>query len=180
MLGRDTRRPGALASSALFLLSALALVGDIDVRRAVAQSSGTYRVVHVASNDVLNLRSDPGTAHAIVGILPPNATGIKVVGPCAEGWCVVQHGSASGWANMKFLAAEGPVAPLARTCHIVGVSHNDVLNMRAGPASDRHAIVGFIPPNGRGIALKETAGTWSQVEYHGTVGWVSGRYLACP
>jgi uncharacterized protein YraI len=51
--------------------------------------------------------------------------------------------------------------------------------MRDGPSFERYQIIGFIPPDGRGVVPVETGGTWWQVEYNGTVGWVNSRYLAC-
>ena len=38
--------------------------------------SGTYMVVNVASDDVLNVRANAGVAHPIVGVIPHNGTGV--------------------------------------------------------------------------------------------------------
>jgi len=180
MLPIDFHRRLALpAFSGLALAVALALLVVMAVTRSFAQSGGTYRVVGIASNDVLNIRSGAAASYPIVGIIPPSGTGVKVVGPCSSNWCTVEYESVRGWASMNYLVPEG-ASPAARTCHVVGVAYNDVLNMRDGPSSERYRIIGFIPPNGRGVVPVETGGAWWRVEYGGTVGWVSGQYLECP
>ena len=51
----------------------------------------------------LNLRSGPSVKHSTVGRLPAGACGIKVVGKCAAGWCVVGLGDRRGWANTRLV-----------------------------------------------------------------------------
>jgi len=65
----------------------------------------------------------------------------------------------------------------ARTYRVVDVEYDDVLNIRAGPSAG-YAIVGEIPPGGRGVRLVGRCQGWCPVSYNGASGWVSGRYLA--
>lgn len=51
----------------------------------------------------LSLRSGPSVKHSSVGRLPAGACGIKVVGKCASGWCVVGLGDRRGWANTRLV-----------------------------------------------------------------------------
>ena len=51
----------------------------------------------------LNLRSGPSVKHGTVGRLPAGACGIRVVGKCASGWCVVGLGDQRGWANTRLV-----------------------------------------------------------------------------
>lgn len=64
---------------------------------------------------------------------------------------------------------------------VVGVAHDDVLNLRAAPGADQ-ALVDEIPPTYDGIVAKgETRSVpafWTRVEYEGNEGWVNMRYLA--
>lgn len=81
---------------------------------------------------------------------------------------------------------------------VVGVSSDDVLNIRSGPSA-RHAIIGTIPHNGRrirnlgcrgGMSFQEWQDAtpeerrraryrrWCRIEYRGTRGWANGGYLA--
>lgn len=75
-----------------------------------ATHSGTYHVVDHPMDQLLNVRTGPGTEFKIVGELAPNATGITV-GDCqrVQGWklrwCTVKHGSGTiGWAYGQYLA----------------------------------------------------------------------------
>jgi len=65
----------------------------------------------------------------------------------------------------------------ARTYRVVDVEYDDVLNIRAGPSAG-YAIVGVIPPGGRGVRLVGHCQGWCPVSYNGAAGWVNGRYLA--
>lgn len=70
-------------------------------------SGGAYRVVGVASNDVLNMRSGPGPSYGRIGAIPYNGTGIAVqrcVQPAGSAsWCYVSYGGARGWVSSQFL-----------------------------------------------------------------------------
>jgi hypothetical protein len=65
---------------------------------------------------------------------------------------------------------------------VVGVAHDDVLNLRALPGASQ-PVLEEIPPLYDGlIAQGHTrdlgTGFWIEVEYEGTEGWVSFRYIA--
>ncbi|MCC5969979.1 MAG: peptide-binding protein [Pararhodobacter sp.] len=67
-----------------------------------------YRVTGVASDDVLNIRAEPGAGAAIVGFFRPGQRGIEVMelGPNGR-WGLVNSGEGSGWSSMRYLAREG-------------------------------------------------------------------------
>lgn len=77
-----------------------------------------------------------------------------------------------GLGRQPALAHEG-----ARTYRVVDVAYDDVLNIRAGPSAG-YAIVGEIPPGGRGVRLVGHCQGWCPISYNGASGWVNGRYLA--
>lgn len=72
----------------------------------------SYRVAGVDEDDILNVRSGPALYYESVGGLPPEGRGVKIVGPCRDDWCPIQHGSMTGWVNRYFLTEEPP-APTA-------------------------------------------------------------------
>jgi uncharacterized protein YgiM (DUF1202 family) len=71
-----------------------------------------YRVVGVASNDVLNIRSGPGTSHGIVGTAAPGTGNIWITGrirmlPSGSVWVELRDSrlpGGVGWVNGRFLA----------------------------------------------------------------------------
>lgn len=72
--------------------------------------AGTYQVVDHPMNELLNVRTGPGTEFPVVGELPPTAKGI-VVTDCqrVDGWklrwCTVEYSNgAAGWAYGQYLA----------------------------------------------------------------------------
>jgi len=59
---------------------------------------------------------------------------------------------------------------------VTDVAYNDVLNIRAWPSA-RSRIVGFIPPDGRGVILIRWKGNWGRISYEGVEGWAHMNYL---
>lgn len=66
----------------------------------------SFRVAGVDADDILNVRSGPSETAAPVGAIPPEGRGVKIVGPCREAWCPIEHGRTRGWVNRYYLAAE--------------------------------------------------------------------------
>jgi hypothetical protein len=72
--------------------------------------------------------------------------------------------------------------PSGAVLGVIGVEHDDVLNLRARPGADQ-PIIGRIPPTFDNlIALGNTrhlpSSFWTNVRYKGTEGWVNMRYVA--
>ena len=65
-----------------------------------------FRVKHVASDDVLNIRNAPSSEAAVVGEIPPHGRGIRMVGTCVAEWCQVRFERVSGWVNKLYLAVD--------------------------------------------------------------------------
>lgn len=64
---------------------------------------------------------------------------------------------------------------------VVGVAHDDVLNLRAAPGADQTILDGIPPTYDSVLALGQTRSLpawWTNVEYGGTTGWVNIAYLA--
>lgn len=74
---------------------------------ANASSAADFAVIYVEPNDVLNVRSGPGVAFAIVGSIPPDATDVQITGSgqlvAGSTWVPVQRGNLAGWVNGRFL-----------------------------------------------------------------------------
>ena len=97
------------------VLAAALLLQPVAAARATQELTPepaiTYRVVGVATGDVLNVRraADPGAEK--IGDLPADAAGVVVTGSRVEWdgsvwWGVVLRGGAKGWANARFLTPE--------------------------------------------------------------------------
>jgi len=66
----------------------------------------TYKEVNVPPNDALSVRSGPNADLSIVGTIPSNGRGIRIVDACSEEWCQVEYLSIRGWVNRRFLSSE--------------------------------------------------------------------------
>ncbi len=113
----------------LFLAVACATLMAFAAVKAVSEASGPdfYRVVDVASDDVLNMRLGPSTDHPVIFELPHDADGVANLG-CTGGltleewteaseeeraaskkrrWCLVGYDRTVGWVAGRFLAEGG-------------------------------------------------------------------------
>ena len=140
--------------------------------------SGTYMVVNVASDDVLNVRAGAGVSHPIVGVIPHNGTGVQVTGAGEQVdgalWAPIKYKEIAGWVNSNYLAHQAYT--------VVNVAGDDVLNVRAN-AGVAHPVVGAVPPQGMGVQIigagEQVGGSlWAPIEYRGIAGWVNSNYLA--
>jgi hypothetical protein len=71
--------------------------------------------------------------------------------------------------------------PRGAILSVVGVAHDDVLNLRAAPGADQTILEGIPPTYDAVLALGETRSLpafWTRVEFGGKVGWVNITYLA--
>ena len=73
----------------------------------------------------------------------------------------------------------GPAA--GDTLAVVGVAHDDVLNLRAAPGADQEILEGIPPTYDALTAVGQTRqlpeSFWIAVDYQGTEGWVNLRYI---
>ncbi|HKD56685.1 MAG TPA: SH3 domain-containing protein [Hyphomicrobiaceae bacterium] len=164
----------------------------------------TYRVVYVAPDDVLNLRSGPSPAYSVVGAIPPGGRGVRLVGHC-QAWCPVSYNGTSGWVNRAYLAREpaseepalperarGYVAvplPAARKhgrlpsyWQVTGMPEGESLKVHEAPSTTATVVHAFEPQS----ACIKLAGScqkpWCQVMFPGLnsdrLGWVNAHNLA--
>ena len=80
------------------------VVAAADPAPVVSPGSVSFSVYGVDDDDVLNMRSGPSEAYAIVGAIPSNGSGVRMVGPCIGLWCQIQFRGTRGWANRYYLA----------------------------------------------------------------------------
>lgn len=170
----------------------------VPTRAAAAPAPGTglYRVVGVASNDTLNMRSGPGPRFKLAGRIPANGRGIATTGRTTRvgstDWWSIRYLGRQGWVSSRYLARDsGPPPPTAviqpsKRPHagpyqVTGVASNDSLSMRTGPGP-QHSLMGRIPPDARGIKTtgrhkRVGRSVWWTVRYGGREGWVSSKFL---
>ncbi|MDU8942403.1 peptide-binding protein [Ovoidimarina sediminis] len=66
-----------------------------------------HDVVGVAPDDVLNIRSDPSAASAIIGTLAHDAEGIEVIRPSEDfDWGLVNTGEGTGWVSLRYVVPQ--------------------------------------------------------------------------
>lgn len=164
---------------------------------APAPRTGLYRVVGVASNDTLNMRSGPGPRFKLSGRIPHNGRGIAATGRSTRvgstDWWTVRYLGRQGWVSSRYLTRDTAPPPPPTSViqpskrphvgpyQVTGVASNDSLSMRTGPGP-QHSLMGRIPHNAQGIKTtgrhrRVGRSVWWTVRYGGREGWVSSKFL---
>ncbi len=150
----------------------------------------------ISSNVRVNVRSGPGTQYTIIGKLNAGDR-FDVTGRLENSeWVRVNFNGAEGWVSASVINVTGDLAtaPVAEAGENAstgssgqgvqsGVTGDVVVitrfntNLRAAPTinSDRLAVIPFnveLPLTGR-----NAGNNWVQVDYNGTIGWVSSGLL---
>lgn len=60
-------------------------------------------VVDIPKGDTLKVRAGPGTDQALRYGYPAEVCGVRITGPCADGWCPVDYRGYRGWTEQRFL-----------------------------------------------------------------------------
>ncbi len=112
---RPFRKPASLAGHTLLrcLFCCLAILCLAPAPPAGAEGvDATYRVMFVAQDDTLNIRSAPGASNTVVGMLPPDAQGLRITGVKQmvgrTAWYPIAYAELRGWVSGRFLAREIP------------------------------------------------------------------------
>jgi uncharacterized protein YraI len=159
-----------------------------------------YRVNPFApavSDGYLNIRTGPGTHHAIVAAIPAGASDVVVTGRCVNPtdgissyqWCPVRWNGNIGWVSSGGLQATNPSNEFETIQYCInaraGAVSDGYLNMRTGPGQ-YHGIVAAIPAGacevmkaGRCVPPDDRISTydWCFVRWNGSTGWVSAGGL---
>ncbi len=90
-----------IRTAALWLCLCVPAMATTDVYPAL------YDVIGVAEDDVLNIRSGPGTEFEIIGTIEPNAEGIEVIRPHDDfAWAQVNTGEVAGWVSLDYVVPQ--------------------------------------------------------------------------
>ncbi len=110
------------------ILAAVFLMLAPTLAHAVADGPDAYRVVGVAADDVLNIRSGPSVRFDIVGTVPHDGRGLENLAECTpklpvdtlvemsskdlkalrqRTWCRIGYRGVTGWVAARFLAEDG-------------------------------------------------------------------------
>ncbi|MGB0387851.1 MAG: protein kinase domain-containing protein [Ardenticatenaceae bacterium] len=146
----------------------------------LVEESLLYRIVNVATDDTLNVRSAPKADASIVGEIPFNGTDIQITAPNVEVegviWVPIQHAQINGWVNRYFLIEQSLLY------RVVNVEDDDTLNVRSGAGVD-NSRVGTIRHNGTDVQITGTGvevngDFWVPIKYGQLNGWVNRSFLS--
>ena len=110
------------------------------IQTAVAYTNNqSYKIINVANWDTLNIRSGAGTEYRVISEIPPNASGITLIGDEREvngsTWVKILWDGQKGWVNKRYLTiAEASVTP-ATNVNYAQNNTDDAVTTHSHPAN---------------------------------------------
>ena len=143
-------------------------------------STSTTKATVTATS--LNVRSGAGTSYSVITKLP-KGTVVDVLESASNGWKKIKtSGGTTGWVSGSYLTTGVVEYPstdnsTSQTSYKATVN-TDSLNMRKGAGTSYSVITKL--SNGTVVDVLESASNgWKKIKTsNGTIGWVSGSYLA--
>ncbi|HLQ81998.1 MAG TPA: SH3 domain-containing protein, partial [Bacillota bacterium] len=130
----------------------------------------------------LNIRSGPGTDHAIVGGLYPGQL-IEAAGPSRNGWTPVTFNGKKAWLSSRYVKVAGTGKASSQVADSTTASTEPgrrttttALNVRTGPSTS-YRILNVLA---RGTAVATTGAYkngYVEIRYDGRSAWVATQYL---
>ena len=130
----------------------------------------------------LNVRSGAGTSYSVITKLP-KGTVVDVLESASNGWKKIKtSGGTTGWVSGEYLttgsAGNSSTDNSTSQTSYKATVNTDSLNMRKGAGTSYSVITKL--SNGTVVDVLESASNgWKKIKTsNGTIGWVSGSYLA--
>ncbi|KZZ83283.1 MULTISPECIES: SH3 domain-containing protein [Bacillaceae] len=128
---------------------------------STAQASAAYTYEVTAGK--LNIRAAANTQSKVLGSLRKGVK-IEIQRITTSGWVSFQYKGKIAYASAKFML------PIAGT----GVTKTN-LHLRKSAAASSASLL--VIPAGKKVTVHEWAGDWARIDYNGTKGWASSKYL---
>ncbi|HXF84279.1 MAG TPA: SH3 domain-containing protein [Anaerolineales bacterium] len=149
----------------------------------------TFAPVEGITSTQLNVRAEPSTASAVLGIIPAN-TKVEIIGrdPGGNWWQIVYPAGSEGkgWVTAQYVSTAGiPEVPVVGS----GASDPNVaniavvlqqLNVRSGPGTNFNSLGTLNVNDVVTLTGKNSNGTWLQIEFpNGPDGkaWISAAFV---
>ena len=143
-------------------------------------STSTTKATVTATS--LNVRSGAGTSYSVITKLP-KGTVVDVLESASNGWKKIKtSGGTTGWVSGEYLttgsAGNSSTNNSTSQTSYKATVNTDSLNMRKGAGTsysvEVHAVGGTVVD-----VLESASNGWKKIKTsNGTIGWVSGSYLA--
>ncbi len=146
------------------------------VSTVLASSLSLLLVACGSGEPVASSSSTIQTTSTTVRVVQTTTTSTLPVTTTTAGVSTTESSSGLPGDPIDFGPAEGDIVA------VIGVAHDDVLNLRAAPGADQDIVAGIPPLFSDLIAAGETrqlaASIWIKVDYSGLEGWVNLRFVA--
>jgi uncharacterized protein YraI len=148
---------------------------------AAAQTNTPTPIIGTTSTQ-LNVRAEPQTAGALLGIIPAAAT-VQVIGKTpGEHWYKILYEGGAGWVASQYVSvADKGLVPLAGWDGTTAMaSVREQIFVRSGPGTAFETLGTQSARDVVRLTGKDAAGTWVQIEFEGAPegeGWVAASFL---
>lgn len=167
----------AISSSATFQATVSPIIVHASNIGVALPNTGTTTAVTTAN---LNMRTGPSTRNSRI-LTIPKGTQVTVLNKSGS-WSQVEFNGKKGYVNNPYLKA-ATIAPAQVSMPTVPSTGSEIaggvtlasLHLRSGAGTTSSSLL--IMPKGAEVKLLSKGETWSQIEYKGTKGYASNKYI---
>ena len=169
----DLAKMGAGAAD---ILDSIDIMTEEELAEFAAEYEEKYSLVMANVNESMNIRQEPSTDSAKVGLLYADCGGTIL--ERGDGWTKIQSGNLIGWAKNEYLLFAEDALKLADEVGVYNATvHASGLNIRKEPSTE--AEIWDQEENGDiyEAVTEYTTDEWVAIEYGGALGYISADYV---
>ena len=143
-------------------------------------SEETVKTTKVVTGSSVNLRKGPGTSYTVIKALS-RGTEVGYISE-SNGWAKVSYNGTVGYMSAKYLGNKSTQAPsdnnqssTDETVKSTKVVTGSSVNLRKGPGT-RYTVIKALS-RGTEVGYISESNGWAKVNYNGTIGYMSAKYL---
>jgi len=152
---------------------------------AMALAAAALSVSALAASDAtvtasaLNMRDGAGTEYGVIDTAPRGSV-VTVTADAGNGWSLVQYNGRNGYMFSQYLSVgsngqQNYVSAPSASDGSTGTIQGTYVRFRSGPSLGS-SVYDYLH-TGTTVAVNGQCGDWYEVEYNGTVGYISSSYL---
>ena len=167
----------SMSAGAAEVLDSIYRISEEELAEFAAEYEEKYSLVMANVKESMNIRQEPSTDSAKVGLLYADCGGTIL--ERREGWTKIQSGNLVGWANNDYLLFGEEALALSQQVGVYKATvHASGLNIRKEPSTEAGIWAQVNNQDVYEAVSEYTTEEWVAIEYGGALGYISADYVS--
>ena len=167
----------SMSAGAAEVLDSIDRISEEELAEFAAEYEEKYSLVMANVKESMNIRQEPSTDSAKVGLLYADCGGTIL--ERREGWTKIQSGNLVGWGNNDYLLFGEEALALSQQVGVYKATvHASGLNIRKEPSTEAGIWAQVNNQDVYEAVSEYTTEEWVAIEYGGALGYISADYVS--